>query len=88
MKYFIFYEEEKIGILEIDENTGKYRYTKEEGATEKVKQIISLPVEMLESTGWVDPIPIFKNKIDNAKRFGKEANIESFIDPFRMVKQD
>ena len=88
MKYFIFYKEMRIGILEINENTGLYKYTKEEDAAEKIKDIVSLPVEMTENTDWVDPIPVFKNKIDNAKRFGRDDNIGSFIDPFRMVKAD
>ena len=41
---------------------------------------------MTKNSRWIKPIPFFKNKIDNAKRFGREDNIGSFTDPFRLVK--
>jgi hypothetical protein len=86
VKYNVFLKDIKIGSLEINEETGLYKYTVDKDATNELKDIISIPVEMTKNTDWIKPIPFFKNKIDNAKRFGREDNIGSFTDPFRLVK--
>lgn len=86
MKYNVFLKDIKIGSLEINEETGLYKYTVDKDATNELIDIISIPVEMTKNTNWIKPIPFFKNKIDNAKRFGREDNIGSFTDPFRLVK--
>ncbi len=86
MKYNVFLKDIKIGSLEINEETGLYKYTVDKDAADKLKDIISIPVEMTKNTDWIKPIPFFKNKIDNAKRFGREDNIGIFTDPFRLVK--
>ena len=86
MKYDIFVKDIKIGSLEINEETGLYKYTVDKYNTDKLKDIIAIHVEMTKNSRWIKPIPFFKNKIDNAKRFGREDNIGSFTDPFRLVK--
>lgn len=84
-KYEIFYNDIKIGVLEINEKE-QYKYTPVTEGVEKVKDDISLIHEMLEESEWREPIPFFKNRIENAKRFGKEKDISTHTDNFRMVR--
>ncbi len=85
-KYSIFYKQTQIGVLEINEK-GLYKYTPELNVLEKVKKETSLTHEMLESSGWRKPIPFFKNRIENAKRFSN-MEIGYHTDNFRMIKED
>jgi len=87
MKYNIFYKEILIGVLEINEK-GKYRYTPNVEGVDKVKNEISLIHEMLEASDWKEPIPFFKNRIDNAKRFSHENDITTHKDYFRMLMEN
>ena len=87
MKYKILYKETLIGVLEINEKN-QYKYTPDFDGVEKVNKEVSLIHEMLEGSDWRDPIPFFKNRIDNAKRFSKENYISSQTDSFRMVKEN
>ena len=86
MNYTIFYKETKIGVLEINEN-GEHRYTPDIKGVESVKNEVMLMHDMLEKTDWREPIPFFKNRIENAKRFSNESEITSHTDCFRMVKE-
>lgn len=56
-----------------------------EGLLNPEVQKVSLPVDISQGQDWGDPIPFFQNKIRNAERFGREAYIGSFTDPFCMV---
>lgn len=85
MKYLIFYEDVQIGVLEINA-AGQHKYTPNISETNKVKDKVSLYYELLTETGWREPIPIFKNKIDDAKKFAQESDIASHTDSFRMVQ--
>lgn len=85
MKYIILYKETKIGVLEIN-NEGKYKYTPEEAGIDAIKNTVSLNHEMLQKSDWRDPIPFFKERIDNASRFSK-TEIAYHTDFFRMVKE-
>lgn len=87
MKYTIFYDEVKIGVLEINER-GQHKYTPDENGVEQVKDKVLLMHDMLEKTDWRDPIPFFENRIENAKRFSHENDIYSHTDCFRMVKEN
>ena len=85
--YTILYKDIVIGRLEIDE-AGRHRYTpREEGAAFLANELI-LPAEMRLPQDWGKPIPIFQNKIRNAERFGRERDITSFTDHFRMILED
>lgn len=84
-KYEIFFKNNiLLGVLFI--NNGLYKYIPEEKNTEKISEEVSLTNEMLTGTDWVEPIPFFKNRIENAKRFSLEDDIRTQKDCFRMVK--
>lgn len=85
-KYSILYKSTKIGVLEINEK-GQYKYTPDLTAVEKVKNDVSLIHDMLESSDWRDPIPFFKNRIENAKRFS-DVEIGYHTDNFMMIKEE
>ena len=86
LKYQVFYKEIEIGLLEVNEN-GQYRYTANSEAVESIKNEVPLIPEMLEGTEWVDPIPFFKERIDNGGRFDLTV-IQYHTDFFRMVKEN
>ena len=84
MTYEILYNEIKIGILEINAE-GRHRYTPDAKGVEAVKDEAPLTTAMKTKSDWIEPIPFFKNRINNAKRFSKENDIRSHTDKFRMV---
>lgn len=84
MKYTILYKETKIGVLEIND-TGQYKYTPDEMGLNSIRDMVSLSHELIEKSDWREPIPFFKNRIDNAARFNKEE-IAYHTDYFRIVK--
>lgn len=86
MKYTIFYKDTKIGVLEINTD-GQHRYTPNDEGINAVKNEVALTHEMMEKTGWREPIPFFKNRIENATRFNREHEIDSHTDLFRMIKE-
>ena len=86
-KYQIFYKNVFIGFLEINED-GKHKFIKCDGI-EKVKEEIKEFFELFEeSSEWREPIPLFKNRLEDAKRFGVERNIVNQTDPFQLVQVD
>lgn len=83
-KYRIDCKSIPVAVIEI--SGGRYRCTPVlEGLLNPEIQNVSLPVEIAQGQDWGDPIPFFQNKIRNAERFGREDDIGSFTDPFRMV---
>ena len=85
MVYEIFYREIKIGILEINLE-GKHRYTPDFEGVKLVGDNAPLIREMKEVSGWINPIPFFQTRIDNAARFSQENDIYYHTDQFRMIK--
>ena len=83
MKYEIYCKNTLIGVLEINKE-GKYRYTPNDEGIKIAKMDVSLSHEMLEKTDWMEPIPFFKNRIDNSERFSKGEIISYHTDPFSM----
>jgi len=59
-----------------------------EGLEHPDVQKVSIPYELKEGQDWGGPIPFLQNKINDAVRFGRENNIGSFTDPFRLVMID
>ena len=59
MKYKVFYQKTKIGVLEINEKN-QYKYTPDVKGTQKVKKSIEIFYEMLVASDWRDPIPFFR----------------------------
>ena len=82
--YQIFYKEILIGILEVNES-GQYRYTPDLEAVAGIKNEVPLIREMLEKSDWREPIPFFKERIENASRFNLEV-IRYHTDLFKMVR--
>ena len=64
MKYKVFYQKTKIGVLEINEKN-QYKYTPDVKGTQKVKESIEIFYEMLVASDWRDPIPFFQNLVYN-----------------------
>lgn len=85
MRYTVFYGKTQIGVLEINDK-GQHRYTPDVIGTETVKTSISLFYELLEKSDWREPIPLFKNRIEDAKRFSQEDYISNQTDDFILVK--
>ena len=82
MKYQVFYKEVEIGILEVNEE-GKHRYTPNEAGLQTIQDEASLTHVLTTKTEWCEPIPFFKNRIDDASRFSmKEFGYHT--DFFRM----
>ena len=75
--------DEVLDVNEIDQ----YKYTPNEEAVKSIKDEVSLIHEMLEGSEWRDPIPFFKERIDNAQRFSSDV-ISYHTDFFKMVKTD
>ncbi len=85
MVFTVFFKEIKIGTLQIDKK-GQHKYIPDFKGVEKVKHEASLIHEMLEETDWREPIPFFKNRIDNASRLGNLDEIKYQTDFFKMVR--
>ena len=81
--YAIYCYDIRIGTLQIDDE-GRHRYTAERKGVEQLSGRMSLPYEMTHDQEWGEPIPFFKNSIEDAHRFGREDYITSFTNPFKM----
>jgi len=68
MKYRVFYDQIEIGVLEIN-SEGMHRYTPNMEGVEEVKNRVSLSYDLMEKSEWRDPIPFFKERLDNASGF-------------------
>lgn len=87
MKYTVFCEGTEIGVLEINDD-GQHRYTPNSKGVEAVKDKVALIHEMQVKTEWGNPIPFFKNRLENAARFNREEEVYSHTDLFRMIKEE
>ncbi len=80
--YRIFYWGLEIGLLEINEQ-GQHRYTP---IPETTRQVSLAPFRELETgQDWGRPIPLFQNRINDARRFHAERDITRVTDHFRML---
>ena len=69
--YQLFYREHLIGVLEVNPETNKHKFTTNEEGVKVAKEKTSLIPEMEKGTdGFVDPIPFFENRIMNMDRSG------------------
>ena len=84
MKYIVIYGQTEIGELEIN-SKGMHRYTPNMEGEEEEKVKISLSNELQVKSEWRDPIPFFKERLDNASGFQSDV-IAYHTDLFRMVK--
>ena len=84
--YQLFYREYLIGILEVNPETRKHKFTPNEEGVKEAKEITSLTKEMVDGTdGFVDPIPFFHNRLMNMERSGfSEINYQT--DYFTLKK--
>lgn len=87
MKYIVSYNNIEIGVLEINKKN-QYKYTPNEKLTTEVKEKISLFPELLVQSEWGKPIPIFENRIRDAKSFSQEKDISTQTDLFQLVLVD
>lgn len=85
MAYTAYYRGIKIGVLEINDK-GQHRYTPDSKGTETVRPSISVFYELLKKSEWQEPIPLFKNRIEDAKRFSQEDAISNQTDDFVLVR--
>lgn len=85
MKYKIYCKDVFIGLLEISDDERRHKYTPYIDGVEVAKKLNSLSHEMVEASDWRDPIPFFKNRIENAKRFSDGKVIKSHTDFIKMV---
>ena len=72
-QYNVYWKNEYIGRLIVDNTTGQHSYEPCPEGVEKVKEETVLLVEMVNGTdGFVAPIPFFQNRLQNMKRIGGE----------------
>lgn len=88
-KYKVSYNGVEIGVLFIktNEKEVKHRYIPAlKGLKEVGKDLILFP-ELFENSGcWVNPLPVFENRIKDAKRFGNDSVIANQTDGFVLEK--
>ncbi len=85
--YDVYLNDVKIGVLKINE-VGKYSYEVDENG---IKQLSDTPIfyQLKESTnGFVEPIPVFYNRISNCMRFGKEKEIGYSGDDIKLILKE
>ena len=87
-QYELFYRGFFIGVLTVENGTGKHHYEPIPEGVSKVQNMTSLTREMREGTdGYVTPIPFFENRLRNMKRFGlDEINYQT--DYFLLKKRE
>lgn len=83
-KYEIYCKDILIGLLEINDD-GQHKYTPIVEGVEVAKKEVSLSHDMQVASDWREPIPFFKNRIENAKRFSDGKIIISHTDLFKMI---
>lgn len=84
IKYEVFHDDIKIGLLEINEE-GQHRYTPIEEHMEYIKTSCWPFYELWEKSEWREPIPLLKNRIEDARRFHCEENIRNQTDGYRLI---
>lgn len=85
MKYEIYCKNTLIGVLEVNSD-GQHKYTPNKEGVEIAKKEVSLSHEMQVESDWREPIPFFKNRIENAKRFSDGEIIGYHTDQFKMIR--
>lgn len=85
MKYEIYCKSTLIGVLEVNCD-GQHKYTPNKEGVEIAKKEVSLSHEMQVESDWREPIPFFKNRIENAKRFSDGEIIGYHTDQFKMIR--
>lgn len=85
MKYEVYCQNTLIGVLEVN-SAGQHKYTPNKDVLEIAKKEVSLSHEMLVESDWREPIPFFKNRIENAKRFSNGDIIGYHTDSFKMIR--
>ena len=84
MKYEIYFKNTLIGVLEVNID-GQHKYTPNKEGVEIAQTGVSLSHEMQVESDWREPIPFFKNRIENAKRFSDGKIIGYHTDSFKMI---
>ena len=87
MKYVIFYKQTQIGTLYINDKE-EYKYVPNIEVLEEIKKEVSLIHEMCIETPCQEPIPFFKNRIEDSKKIGKREKIGRHTDNFSMLLAD
>lgn len=82
IEYEVYYRETLLGHLYIRD--GQHCYVPAPEAVEQLRHKVPLLREMIRGYRWGEPIPFFKERIENAKRFGMEAYIYRHTDDFVM----
>ncbi|MBR1540136.1 MAG: hypothetical protein IJ629_03040 [Clostridia bacterium] len=86
-KYKISYSGVEIGELKrkTEENKVKHHFVPAQKGLQVVEAKIRMFPELFEeSNGWTEPIPLFENRILDAKRFGAGAHIVNQTDGFEL----
>lgn len=70
-QYNVYWKNEYIGRLTVDQTTGQHAYEPHQDGVAKVKEETVLLIEMVDGTnGFVAPIPFLQNRLQNMKRAG------------------
>ena len=80
--YEFYYKDILIGHLQIE--NGLHHYIPIAEAVQPLRERVPLLREMVEGYPWGKPIPFFKERIENATRFGMEKCIRYHTDLFLM----
>ena len=82
VKYAFYDEDVLLGHLYIKD--GQHCYEPVPEAVQALQKKVPLTREMVQGYPWGKPIPFFHERIENAKRFGKEKLIRYHTDLFAM----
>ena len=83
IKYEFYWKNVLLGHLYIRD--GQHRFAPIAEAVDQVRQGCPLPWEVERGYEWGKPIPFFKERIENATRFGMEKCIRYHTDLFTML---
>lgn len=83
IKYRVFYNDIEMGMLAINDK-GQHKFMPIEEPLSRIKDN-KLFYELYEKTEWREPIPVFENRIKDARRFQQEKDIWSHTDRFRLL---
>lgn len=89
IKYTVYYKEESIGRLYINDQ-GQYKYVANEENIESVekKENICIYSDARKSRDWGEPIAFFDNRIENCKRFGIVDKVKYPNSEYYFVKDN
>lgn len=89
IKYNVFYKENRIGKLYIDEK-GQYKYVADDAAIAETEESenVYIYADAKNSRDWGEPIAFFDSRIENCKRFGETDTVKYPNSDYYFIKDN